>query len=218
MSHCHSSKISGWQQTENVTKKVNLHCFRLHRSYLISLIVKSWRKFLELNPKGPYIRKRKRKLLSCVHLLHEVGVWKLGSFMSQSGSKAKKCANAHFKFVVLLIYMYCFNFCLSRCHHHRHCLSSLLLWSTDFATTVTWLLHFSSLLRVLRFFFWAACVTEWKIIFVIYSPGLKFTIKLLYYHLGQISMYRIIDTCIMNVKRFWVPLLQLLVNSFCLFI
>ena len=75
-----------------------------------------------------------------------------------------------------------------------------------------------TLLRVLRFFFWAACVTEWKIIFVIYSPGLKFTIKLLYYHLGQISMYRIIDTCIMNVKRFWVPLLQLLVNSFCLFI
>ena len=139
--------------------------------------------------------------------------------MSQSGSKAKKYANAHFKFVVLLIYMYCFNFCLSRCHHHhRHCLSSLLLWSRDFATMVTWLLHFSSLLRVLRFFFWAACVTEWKISFVIYSPGLKFTIKLLYYHLGQISMYRIIDTCIMNVKRFWVPLLQLLVNSFCLFI
>ena len=83
---------------------------------------------------------------------------------------------------------------------------------------VTWLLHFSSLLRVLRFLFWAACVTEWKIIFVIYSPGLKFTIKLLYYHLCQISMYRIIDTCIMNMKRFWVPLLQLLVTSFCLFI
>ena len=84
--------------------------------------------------------------------------------------------------------MYCFNFCLSRCHHHRHCLSSLLLWSRDFGTMVPWLLHFSSLLRVLRFLFWAACVTEWKIIFVIYSPGLKFTIKLLYYHLFQISM------------------------------
>ena len=31
-------------------------------------------------------------------------------------------------------------------------------------------------------------------------------------------MYRIIDTCIVNEKRFWVPLLQLLVNSLCLII
>ena len=35
-SRCHGSKISGWQQTKNVTWKVNSHSFKIHRSYSIS--------------------------------------------------------------------------------------------------------------------------------------------------------------------------------------
>ena len=35
-SRCHGSKISGCQKTENVSKKVNSHCFELHRNYLVS--------------------------------------------------------------------------------------------------------------------------------------------------------------------------------------
>ena len=35
-SRCHGSKISGRQQTKNVTQKVNPHCHKLHRSYSIS--------------------------------------------------------------------------------------------------------------------------------------------------------------------------------------
>ena len=65
-----------------------MHCFRLRLSYLIfHIFCQILVKVSGLNLKGPYIRKRKRKLLSRVHLLdHEVDVLKLGSFMSQSGS------------------------------------------------------------------------------------------------------------------------------------
>ena len=35
-SRYHGSKISGSHQTENVTQKVKLHCFKLHRTYAVS--------------------------------------------------------------------------------------------------------------------------------------------------------------------------------------
>ena len=35
-------------------------------------------------------------------------------------------------------FSYCFFFCRSRCHRHLPCLSSLFLWSRNFATTLTW--------------------------------------------------------------------------------
>ena len=55
MSCWHGSKSYGWQQTENITKKVNSDCFKLHRSYSISFCVKCWWNFLGLNPRKPYL-------------------------------------------------------------------------------------------------------------------------------------------------------------------
>ena len=56
------------------------YCFKVHRSYSILFNLYNCRQnFLRLNPKGPNLglrkRKRKRKFLCCVHLLHKGGVW-----------------------------------------------------------------------------------------------------------------------------------------------
>ena len=40
-------------------KKVNSHCFKLHRSYSISFFVKYRRNILGVNPRGPYLRLEK---------------------------------------------------------------------------------------------------------------------------------------------------------------
>ena len=61
VSCCHGSKSSGWQQTENITEKVNSHCFKLHWSYSISFCVKCWWNFLGLNLRGPYLSLKKEK-------------------------------------------------------------------------------------------------------------------------------------------------------------
>ena len=75
-------------------------------------------------------RKRKGKVL-CSPTPQSKSV-KLGNFMSQSYKKAWWACSCCFANLHLLL------FCCSRYYRRRHCLSSLLVWSRNFATTVTW--------------------------------------------------------------------------------
>ena len=67
-SRYHGSKISGSHQTENVTQKVKLHCFKLHRSYSVSFICQMLGKFSGVKSErtASKFRKRKWKLLCYV--------------------------------------------------------------------------------------------------------------------------------------------------------
>ena len=82
-------------------------------------------------------RNRKRKLLSRVHVLHQAGAVKLGCSMSQScndGLERYRKKNRDTRATTVNIFL----FCRFRCRRRRPCLSSLLLWSRNFATMVTW--------------------------------------------------------------------------------
>ena len=62
--------------TETVTLKVDSRCFKLHLILLSHFIrfVKAWGTFLELTLNDcieVHVRKRKRELLSSVHVLHK---------------------------------------------------------------------------------------------------------------------------------------------------
>ena len=65
-SSCHVSKIFGWQQTKNSLKKVNSHCFKLHRFCQILA------KFSELNPNAPYLSLESEKETFCVVFSYSV--------------------------------------------------------------------------------------------------------------------------------------------------
>ena len=85
-SRCHGSKISGWQQ-------IKTHCFKLHRSYLISLNLPnvgeiSW---VESERTLSKFRKRKRKFLRCDHLLDKAGEWNWEVSCRSRATTAKKC-------------------------------------------------------------------------------------------------------------------------------
>ena len=58
---------------------------------------------------------------------------------------AKKFTKKRDAFVSCFANIYVLLFCRSRCRRRRRCLSSLLLWSRNFATMVAW--HYSSLSR-----------------------------------------------------------------------
>ena len=74
--------------TENVTWKVNSHCFKLLRFYSFSFNLSNVGEIsgVESERTVSKITKRKRKFLCCVHLLHKTGAlsFHLGSFMSKS--------------------------------------------------------------------------------------------------------------------------------------
>ena len=73
-------------------------------------------------------RKRKRKSLSSVHILHET--WNQALIITSCQGKRKgKCKKSLIK---MHIQSHCFAnpnimpFCCSHCHHHHHCLSSII--------------------------------------------------------------------------------------------
>ena len=67
-----------WQQNfwmttnQNVALKVDSHCFKLHRSYLIHLICQMLAKFSGLISKGPYLSLEKEKETFCVLLTFSI--------------------------------------------------------------------------------------------------------------------------------------------------
>ena len=138
-SRSHGSKISGWQQTKNSLKQ------RIRTvSNLIDLIqfqlkfVKCWRNFRGLNPKGPYLSldmERKNivvftdyiKQAREIRTFHVAVVQRRLRNVQKSVIHEQSCCFA--KMNLLL-------FNCSRCR--RSCFNSLLLWSRNFATMVTW--------------------------------------------------------------------------------
>ena len=104
--------------------------------------VKWWRNFLGLNPKGPYLSLEKEKENSCFVLVYlikqmrEIRKFHVAVVQRRlRRTKIKSVMHAHsccFADINLLL------FCRSRCRRRRRCLSSLMLWSRNFATMVTW--------------------------------------------------------------------------------
>ena len=82
-------------------------------------------------------RNRKRKFLCCFNGLHEAGMWKKELSCCIRAMTAKKCTKKRdacaklFFFLINLLFFY--HSCNRR---HCRCLSSLLLWSRNFATMV----------------------------------------------------------------------------------
>ena len=95
-------------------------------------------------------KSRKRKFLCCVHLLHKAGAWnkevscRSRATMAENVQKGmmhvQSCCIANLNLLL---------FCPSHCPCHCDCLSSILLWSRNFATMVMWN-HTSSLYLLLR--------------------------------------------------------------------
>ena len=114
------------------------HCFKLGRSNFISFNLSNVGEIFLVESERTVckFRKRKRKFLCCAHLLHtKGGRVKLGSFMSQlcSGWEMYKKDWSTCKVF----------FCQSKpivffAVYRRSCKNSLLLWSRNFATMVTW--------------------------------------------------------------------------------
>ena len=55
-----------------MSKKVDTYCFKLHRSYLLSLNCQKLTKFSGLNPKGPYVSLEKEKQNFCVVVTYSI--------------------------------------------------------------------------------------------------------------------------------------------------
>jgi len=122
---------------------VNLHCFKVRRSYSVSFSL-----FLGLNPKGPYLslEKEKENFLRCVHLLlkrareirkfHVVIVQRWLRNLQKSAMLVQTC----FAYIYLLLV--CRSRCRRRvilvklpivliqkfCYHGNMTYSSLLYW------------------------------------------------------------------------------------------
>ena len=52
--------------------KSGSHCFKLHRSHLISFNFQTLAEFSRLNPKGPYLSLEKEKEIFCVVLTYSI--------------------------------------------------------------------------------------------------------------------------------------------------
>ena len=114
---------------------------KLHRSYSIPFNVSIVGDISGVESEGtlPKFRKRKRKFLSRVHLLHKAGTWNEDVSCRSRATTAKKCAKkrdtrANLLFCKLTPIGFHFSCCPRLCC----CLRCLLLWSRHFATIVTW--------------------------------------------------------------------------------
>ena len=91
-------------------------------------------KFGWLNPKGPYRCLEKGKGNFCVHLLHK-WVREIRN-IETTAKKVQKSVMHVQSFCFANIYLLRLN--RSRCRRRRCCWSSILLWSRNFTTMVTW--------------------------------------------------------------------------------
>ena len=117
------------------------HCFKLHRSYLISLNLSNVGKIFWLESEGTVSKfwKRKRKFLCVltypikrarqIRKFHVAVVQRRLRNIQKSVMHVQSC---YFANVNLLL------FYRSRWSPRRRCSSFLLLWSKNFATMVTW--------------------------------------------------------------------------------
>ena len=83
--------------------------------------------------------RKNNKKICCVHLVYKVNAWNWEVSRRSRATSAKKCTkkrDARAKF--LLCYLNLLLFCRSRCRRRRRCLSSILFWSKNCATMVTW--------------------------------------------------------------------------------
>ena len=112
---------------ENVTLKLNLRCFKIYRAYSNSF--NSWNvgKFFWswILKKLSKFRKRKRKSLSCVHVLDKT--WNKVLFRYSRAATAKKCTkNLMQLHNCCLANLNLLLFCRSRCLRRCRCLSYLI--------------------------------------------------------------------------------------------
>ena len=83
-SRCHNSKISGWQQTKNVTSTVNSHCFKIILFNFIQF-KSNIGKFSRVESERTISKFRKRKGKFCVVFIYSIKwLCDIRSFMSQS--------------------------------------------------------------------------------------------------------------------------------------
>ena len=129
-SSCHGSKISGWQQMKTSLKKKIRTVSNLISFNLSNVGEIFW---VEFEGTVSKITKTKRKFWGCAHLLDKPrpGEWNYDVSCRSSATTAKKCtkkcnARQSCSFANLNLLLFC-------C-----CKESLLLWSRNFATIVTW--------------------------------------------------------------------------------
>ena len=120
---------------------MNSHCVKLHRSYSISFnlsnlgkIFRSW-----IQKDRNYVRKTKRKIFTVVftHSIeraHEIRKFHVAVVQRRLRNVQKGVMHVQ---SVCFANMNHLLFCRSRCRRPMRCLSSLLLWSRNFATMVT---------------------------------------------------------------------------------
>ena len=92
-------------------------------------------KFSGRNPKGQYLTLEKEKETFCVVFTYSVELARVTVVQQQLKNVQKSVMNVQsccFAKINLLL------FCRSLCRRRRSCPSSLLLWSRNFATMVTW--------------------------------------------------------------------------------
>ena len=108
---------------------------------LFHLICQMLAKFSGLNPKGPYLSLEKERETFCVVFtypvkqVHEIKKFHVAVIQRWLKNVQKSMMNLQsscFADIKVLL------FCCSRCHRRCCCLSSLLLWSNNFASMVTW--------------------------------------------------------------------------------
>ena len=108
---------------------------------LFHLICQMLAKFSGLNPKGPYLSLEKERETFCVVFTYSVKqVHEIRKFhvaivqrwlknVQKSVMHVQSCCFANINLLL---------FCCSRCRRRCCCLNSLLLWSKNFASMVTW--------------------------------------------------------------------------------
>ena len=146
---------------------MNSHCVKLHRSYSISFnlsnlgkIFRSW-----IQKDRNYVRKTKRKIFTVVftHSIeraHEIRKFHVAVVQRRLRNVQKGVMHVQ---SVCFANMNHLLFCRSRCRRPMRCLSSLLLWSRNFATMVT-LRHTSPPCRLNKDTFADCCRLEDAII------------------------------------------------------
>ena len=128
-----------WKKIQKIQKKIqklNLRCFQLYRAYSNSF--NSWNvgKFFWswIVKKLSKFRKRKRKSLSCVHVLDKT--WNKVLFRYSRAATAKKCTkNLMQLHNCCLANLNLLLFCRSRCLRRCRCLSYLI----DIKHLLVWL-------------------------------------------------------------------------------
>ena len=102
------------------TSLVNSHCFKLHRSYSVSFnLFKCRRNSLGLNPKPPYVSSEKENFcavfINCIERVREISKLHVAFLQRLLRNVQKK------GWFAVLVVVFC-----------RPCLSSILLWCTNF--------------------------------------------------------------------------------------